>query len=208
MELRLGQFRSHAQAVIAADPQPVVLFGANGAGKTNILEALSLLSPGRGLRRAAAGDMARAPERIGWKIRAMVDTPGGPHEIETRAAADASRTVLLDGKPVAQTALGRVLRVLWMVPAMDRLWTEAASERRRFLDRITLSLEPAHAEVSLAYEKAMRERNRLLKDQVADPRWYAGIEAQMAKAGAEIHANRRSALTRLAAASAADSAFP
>jgi len=130
-------------------------------------------------------------------------TPKGFVHGRIEFAADGSgagRIVRIDGKAATQAALGRILRVLWLVPAMDRLWIEAAEGRRRFLDRITLSFAPDHAEAVLAYEKAMRDRNRLLKDQVSDPHWYGALESQMATAGAQISANRRAALARLAAA--------
>lgn len=131
------------------------------------------------------------------------------HELETWAEAGEARQVRLDGKAATQSALGRVMRVLWLVPAMDRLWIEAAEGRRRFLDRLTLSFVPDHAEVSLAYEKAMRDRNRLLRDQVTDAHWYRALEAQMAQAAAAIMVNRALALARLAAAQeGAASAFP
>jgi DNA replication and repair protein RecF len=117
--------------------------------------------------------------------------------------------VLIDGKPATQVALGRLVRVLWLVPAMDRLWIEGAEGRRRFLDRMVLSLVPTHAEAVIAYERAMRERNRLLKDGVGDPGWYAALEAQMAAAGAVLCANRRLTLKRLQAAQeGAETAFP
>lgn len=208
--LALNYLRSHRAARIEGDGRPVAIFGANGAGKTNILEALSLLSPGRGLRRAATEDLARAPDAIGWKIRATLETPHQSHEIETWAEpGQSSRGVRIDGKIAPQTALGRIGRVLWLVPSMDRLWLEAAGDRRRFLDRITMSLEPAHADAVLAYEKAMRERNRLLKDQVRDAGWYAGLESQMARFGAQIAANRALAVARLQAAQdGAETAFP
>jgi len=194
---------------MAFDGRPVAIRGPNGAGKTNVLEAVSMLSPGRGLRRAAAEDFARKPEGIGWKIRAEVEGIDAPHEIETGAEAGEAREVRLDGKAVAQVMLARVLRILWLVPSMDRLWIEAAEGRRRFLDRLVLSFRPDHAEVSLDYEKAMRERNRLLKDQVADPHWYGALEARMAGAAARIGANRAAALDRLAAAQdGAETGFP
>ena len=115
----------------------------------------------------------------------------------------------LDGKAATQGALGRLLRMVWLVPAMDRLWTEGAEGRRRWLDRTAMGFRPHHGEATLAYERAMRERNRLLRDRVADPGWYAALEAQMAEAGAQIAANREHALARLAAAQPeADAAFP
>ncbi len=204
-DLRLSHFRSHRRTALAFDGRPVAIYGPNGAGKTNILEALSLLSPGRGLRRAGADELARRPEALGWKLAATV----GGHEVESLAEGGAARTVLIDGKAATQAALGRIARVLWMVPAMDRLWIEGAEGRRRFLDRMVLSFVPAHAEAALTYDRAMRERNRLLKDQVRDPAWYAALEGQMAAAGATLWANRRAALAKLAAAQeGAATAFP
>lgn len=206
--LTLSHFRSHKAARLEFDGRPVALVGPNGAGKTNILEAVSLMSPGRGLRRAAAEDLARRPEGLGWKVSARVRGIAADHDIETGAEAGEARYVRLDGKAATQGALGRVLRVLWLVPAMDRLWIEATEGRRRFLDRIALSFMPEHAEVSLAYDKAMRDRNRLLKDQVTDVRWYAALEAQMVEAGVAVIANRQAALARLALAQDGGSAFP
>jgi DNA replication and repair protein RecF len=201
--LSLTHFRSHARTRLAFDGRPVAIIGANGAGKTNVLEAVSLLSPGRGLRRAGGDDLAERGHP-GWKVAA--DVAG--HEVETWAEGAEGRTVRIDGKAATQSALGRVLRVLWLVPAMDRLWIEAAEGRRRFLDRMALGFAPDHAEVSLAYERAMRERNRLLKDGVSDPRWHGALEAQMAEAAVAITANRDHVLARLAHVQDEASAFP
>lgn len=207
--LTLSHFRSHKRAVIDCDARPVAIFGPNGAGKTNILEALSLFSPGRGLRRASAQDMARRPEALGWKVTGHLHSLHQLHEIEIWSDEGTPRQVKIDGKAAAQTALGRVARVLWLIPAMDRLWIEGADGRRRFLDRMTLSFFPGHAELSLAYDKAMRERNRLLKDMVRDAHWYVALERQLAEAGAAIHANRLAALDQLAQAQQdAETAFP
>ncbi len=187
----------------------VALYGPNGAGKTNILEAVSMLSPGRGLRRAPVADLMRQPEALGWKISAELDSLSELHEIATWSEADAGRQVEIDGKKTAQTALGRIARIVWLVPVMDRLWVEGAGERRRFLDRMVLSFHPDHADVSLTYEKAMRERNKLLKDRVNDAPWYSALEAQMATAGAQISANRLNVITRLKAAqNKVETAFP
>ncbi len=199
-ELTLSHFRSHRIARLMLDPRPVALFGANGAGKTNILEAVSLFSPGRGLRRASAQDMARRPEALGWKLTGILQSLGQIHEIEIWSEEGAARQVRIDGKAAAQTALGRIARVLWLIPAMDRLWIEGADGRRRFLDRMTLSFEPSHAETALTYDKAMRERNRLLKDMVREPSWYLALEAQMAEAAVVIDRNRRMALAQIEAA--------
>ena len=208
--LTLSQFRSHRAGGVVFDGRPVAISGPNGAGKTNILEAISLLSPGRGLRRAASDDLARLPVSIGWKVQAEVRGLGGSsHKVETWAEGGGPREVRIDDKATSQTALGRILRILWLVPAMDRLWIEGAEGRRRFLDRMTLSFTPDHAEASLTYEKAMRDRNRLLKEGASDPHWYAALEAQMAEAGAQIMANRHAALARLVLAQqGVDTAFP
>ncbi len=207
--LTLSHFRSHRRAALHCDGRPVAIFGPNGAGKTNLIEAVSLLSPGRGLRRAAMDEIIRKPERLGWKVSATVRTPGSGHEIETWAEPGEARAVRIDGKAAPQIALARVLPILWLVPVMDRLWVEGADGRRQFLDRATMSFMPGHAAAVLDYEKAMRERNRLLKDMVRDAHWYAALEAQMARCGTEIDVNRRAAIAALTAAQAqAETAFP
>lgn len=203
--LRLTQFRSWAHLDIAADARPVAIHGPNGAGKTNILEAISMLSPGRGMRGAAPGDQARQGPGLGWQIRAEI----GPHAVATRALPGERREVTIDDKPGPQVALGRLLRVIWLTPAMDRLWTDPPEARRRFLDRVTLSFTPGHADDALAYDKAMRERNRLLRDEVRDAGWYRALEAQMADTGAAITRNRLDAIARIMAAQeGAETAFP
>mmetsp|Transcript_28737 Transcript_28737/g.54451 ORF Transcript_28737/g.54451 Transcript_28737/m.54451 type:complete len:367 (-) Transcript_28737:374-1474(-) len=207
--LTLSHFRSHKLARLSVDLRPVAIYGPNGAGKTNILEAVSLMSPGRGLRRASAEDMTRRPEALGWKLSAVLQSLGQVHEVETWSEHGAARQVRIDSKGAPQTALGRITRVLWLIPAMDRLWIEGAEGRRRFLDRMTLSFVPDHAQLSLEFEKAMRERNRLLKDMVRDPHWYAALELRMAETGAALHANRLAALTELERAQErAQTAFP
>ena len=209
LQLRLSHFRSHRYTTIETDERPVVLHGPNGAGKTNILEAISLLSPGRGLRRSGPEDMARRQEAIGWKVNASLSGPGGLQEIETGSQDNATRSVQIDGKPGSQLALARTVRVLWLVPVMDRLWLEGAGDRRQFLDRIVMSFVPEHGDASLSYEKAMRERNRLLKDQVDDRGWFDALEGQMATSGAAIVLNRTKTLARLAQAqNGAQTAFP
>ncbi|MTH65710.1 DNA replication/repair protein RecF [Paracoccus shanxieyensis] len=203
--LHLAQFRSWARLDIALDPRPVAIHGPNGAGKTNILEAISMLAPGRGMRGAAPGDQARKGPDVGWQIRATI----AEHQIQTRALPGQPREVLVDDKASPQVALGRLARVIWLVPAMDRLWTDAPEARRRFLDRVTLSFVPGHAEDALGYDKAMRERNRLLRDEVRDAGWYRALEVQMADMGAAITRNRLDALARIMAAQdGARTAFP
>jgi DNA replication and repair protein RecF len=208
--LSLRAFRSYERAEIALDGRPVAVHGPNGAGKTNLVEAVSLLSPGRGLRRAAPEDLAQRSGDGRWRVEAALAGPDGRHEVVT-GSEGSGRRVEIDGKAAPQAVLGDVARVLWLTPAMDRLWTEAAGDRRRFLDRLTMSLIPGHAETALAYEKALRERNRLLRDQVRDARWYDALEAQLAAHGERLTANRRDALGRLAAAQedeAGEVAFP
>lgn len=195
--------------MIDVSARPVALYGPNGAGKTNILEALSLLSPGRGLRRSSALDMTRRPEALGWKVTAILHTPEQVHEIEIWSETGSARQIRIDGKAKPQTELGRIARVLWLIPAMDRLWIEGAEGRRRFLDRMTLSMAPDHADHSLTYDKAMRERNRLLKDMVREPSWYQALESRMAEAGAAIHHERLRAIDAIAVAQAeAETSFP
>jgi len=168
-----------------------------------------MLSPGRGLRRATADEITRKPEAVGWKVSAVMQSLHQMHEIETWSEGGASRSVRIDSKSSTQVALGRVARILWLVPSMDRLWTDGAEGRRRFLDRMTMSFEPSHAQSVLTYDKAMRERNRLLKENQRDGAWYGALETQMAQAGAQIHANRNSALMQLIVAqTAAETSFP
>ncbi|MFQ5565578.1 MAG: DNA replication/repair protein RecF [Paracoccaceae bacterium] len=206
LSLKLAQYRSYDLCAIETGGASVALYGPNGAGKTNILEAVSMLAPGRGLRRAGAGEVIRRPGGTGWRVRAEVATPAGVIEIATgvEGAETARRSVEIDGKPATQTALGSHVRMVWLTPAMDQLWLDAAGDRRRFLDRIALGFEPGHAEVSLTYEKAMRARNRLLKEPGWGPgsngAWLAGLEAQMARAGARIARTRSASLIRLTAA--------
>ncbi|MEM8789995.1 MAG: DNA replication/repair protein RecF [Pseudomonadota bacterium] len=209
-ELRLNQFRSYASAVLEPDGASVALYGPNGAGKTNVLEAVSLLVPGRGLRRATSEELVRKPAGPGWRIRAGITGAEGDAEVMTGTEQDApGRRIEIDGKTAPQLALGRHLRMVWLTPVMDRLWLEGAGDRRRFLDRAALGFFPNHGEASLAYEKAMRERNRLLKDGVSDTAWLSGLEGQMSRQGAKIARARALTLSHLAAAqTAAESLFP
>jgi DNA replication and repair protein RecF len=201
--LQLAQYRSYDLCAIETGGASVALHGPNGAGKTNILEAISMLVPGRGLRRAGADEVIRQPDNLGWRVRAEVMTRTGAIEIATGVEGSEAtrRTVEIDGKPATQTALGQQVRMVWLTPAMDRLWLEGAGDRRRFLDRIALGFDPHHAETSLTYEKAMRARNRLLKEPKRDSgshgAWLGGLEAQMSRAGARIARARADSLIRL-----------
>jgi len=208
-QLTLSHFRSHKHSELACDARPIAIYGPNGAGKTNILEAVSLFSPGRGIRRASAQDMTRRPEALGWKLKGLLQAQTGQQEIETWSDQGAARQVKINEKSAPQTRLGELCRVIWLIPAMDRLWIEGAEGRRRFLDRTTLSFFPGHAEAALTYEKTMRERNRLLKEQIRDAHWYKALEDQMAQAAAQIHANRTATVDALTKAQAqTQTAFP
>jgi DNA replication and repair protein RecF len=208
-ELTLSHFRSHKLARITCGPLPVAIHGPNGAGKTNILEAVSLFSPGRGLRRSSAQDMTRRPEALGWKVTGILNAQDQLHEIEMWSENGAARSTKINSKPTPQNRLADLARVLWLIPSMDRLWIEGAEGRRRFLDRMTLSFFPGHAEASVTYEKTMRERNKLLKENVRDPMWYGVLESRMAETGALIHRNRQLCLGFLSdAQTRAETAFP
>jgi DNA replication and repair protein RecF len=195
--LVLTDFRNHAEAVLHPGRGFVVLTGDNGAGKTNVLEAVSLLAPGRGLRRAALSDMAR---QGGAGAFAIAATLGGDVEIGTgtQPTAPERRIVRINGASHSATALAEWLTVLWLTPAMDRLFVEPAGERRRFLDRLTLALRPDHASHANRYEAAMRARNRLLAEEGPhDNAWLTALEAQMAEHGGTIDAARRETIAAL-----------
>jgi DNA replication and repair protein RecF len=206
--LSLSDFRSYADAVIAPGPGLIVLTGENGAGKTNLLEAVSLLSPGRGLRGASLAEMARSGGSGGFAVAARLPEV----EIGTGilAAAPERRQVRVNGAPASATSLSEWLSVLWLTPAMDRLFQEGAAGRRRFLDRLVLALEPSHAMHSARYEAAMRARNKLLSEVgPPDEAWLAALEARMAEHGAAIADARRRAVAALSErlAEAPDSPF-
>lgn len=195
--LVLTDFRNHRDAVLTPCAGFVVLTGENGAGKTNVLEAVSLLAPGRGLRRAPLAEMVRQGAAGGFGVAASL----GDTDIGTGTQPDAleRRLVRINGAAAAATALAEWVTVLWLTPAMDRLFVEGPGERRRFLDRLTLALAPGHAHHSTRYEAAMRQRNRLLADEApADPEWLSALEARMAEHGAEIDTARRAMVTALA----------
>jgi DNA replication and repair protein RecF len=200
LRLTLAQFRSHALTALAPEGRSVALTGPNGAGKTNLLEAVSMLSPGRGLRRAEAAELARAPGALGWRVRAEAATGGGTVSLSVSGEPGGAKRVEIDGKAASQTALGAQVPMLWLTPAMDRLWIEGAEGRRRFLDRMALAFFPGHAEAAARYDKAMRERNRLLRDGPADPAWLDALEARMAAEGVAVARARAAARARLEAA--------
>jgi DNA replication and repair protein RecF len=192
-----------------------VLWGPNGAGKTNLLEAISFLSPGRGLRGAAAAEVGRrAPgEAQGrpWSVSAVLAGPGGETRVGTGLeAGGARRLVRIEGETVPPGRLAEVLRLVWLTPQQDRLFLEGGSERRRFLDRLAFAAEPTHAAAAADYEKAMRERLRLLTDGPNDPVWLDALEARAAASGAALAAGRARTVARLQAEidARADRPFP
>jgi len=205
--LNLFNFRNYAQCVLALDGRSVVLTGQNGSGKTNVLEAVSTLTPGRGLRGAAFNDLARLSGDGSWAVSARLALKGEDISIGTgqnprlvgAANGSGSRSVRIDGATSGSTgALAEYVQILWLIPAMDGLFTGAGSERRRFLDRITASFDSAHRPRLNQFERAMRQRNRLLDNGERSSRMFAAVESQMAEIGTAIAAARLEALERLA----------
>jgi DNA replication and repair protein RecF len=204
IRLSLTDFRNHAGADMTAQAGLVALYGDNGAGKTNILEAISLLAPGRGLRRAPLGDMVRDGAGGGFAIFAEIQAGAdlAPVALGTgiEPAHPGRRIVRINGAAAAAASLGEWIAVLWLTPAMDRLFVETAGNRRRFLDRLVLALDPRHAQHSNRYEAALRARGKLLTDlATADGQWLASLEAQLAEHGAAMDAARQHMLTALSA---------
>jgi DNA replication and repair protein RecF len=204
--LHLTNFRSYAVGELAVSGTSVVLAGPNGAGKTNVLDAISLLSPGRGLRGAKLAEHTRkgptASEETLWAVAATVTRGGTDHEIGTGLTqASASRQVRLNGAAAQSSAdLGDIVQLIWLTPAMDRLFIESAGGRRRFLDRLVLGFDAGHARAATRYETAMRERARLLKYGPRDPSWLEGLENEMAQSGIEIARARALTVERLSGA--------
>jgi DNA replication and repair protein RecF len=204
--LHLTDFRNYASLSLTVGPAPVVLTGTNGSGKTNLLEALSLLTSGQGLRRAPYPELARmgAP---GWAVAARLNTPLGGVDIGTGltpqsdTAGRSGRVVRIDGATQAGSgALGEHVEVLWLTPAMDGLFTGPGSERRRFLDRLIAALDPSYRSLLGQFERAMQQRNRLLADEVREPSRFEGFERIMAETGVAVAAARAFAVAELAAA--------
>lgn len=212
MRLTLTDFRNYHFLRLDTDPRPVVLWGENGAGKTNVLEALSFLAPGRGLRRARLSEVTRhgAAPGTSWGVAATVARPDGPVTIGTGTEPGTERRIVrLDGRTAkSQAALAEVFSAVWLTPAMDRLFQEGAAGRRRFLDRLVLGFDPAHAGRASGYEHALRERARLLRLGRADPTWLAQLEADMAARGLAMAMARRATVARLQATMSEGGAFP
>lgn len=217
--LKLTDFRNYDSAELVFDGRSVVLTGPNGAGKTNILEAISMLSPGRGLRGARLDELTRRvspeqppnglekrPEKRHWAVSSVLTRDDEDVRIGTGLDPDnlaTKRIVRIDGQSASGPgALAEFFSVVWLTPALDRLFAEGATQRRRFLDRLVLGIDPGHSGVASGYEKAMRERQRLL-DAMAkngtrlDEAWISALEAQMAEAGVALAAARAHFVARL-----------
>ncbi|GMN12643.1 DNA replication/repair protein RecF [Altererythrobacter sp. MTPC7] len=187
--IALSDFRNHAASALEGTARFNLLVGENGAGKTNVLEALSLLAPGRGLRRAPLGEIARASGAGGFALSALLSPADGGENVHLQTSTapmrPGRRRVRINGAEASAIALGEWLAVSWLTPAMDGLFTASAGERRRFMDRLATALDPSHARAASRYEAALRERNRLLSDErEPEPAWLDGIEAQLAQHGA------------------------
>lgn len=200
--IRLTAFRNYETATLVFDGRHVVLTGENGSGKTNLLEALSLLSPGRGLRRAVYADAVKAGTDAGFSVFAQVEGMEGEVEIGTGIGPGVeagSRKVRLNGTEAKSAdELLDHLRILWLTPAMDGLFTGPASDRRRFLDRLVLSLDPAHGRRAADFDRAMKMRNRLLEERSGDAAWITSVEAQMAGLGVAMTLARSEMINLLA----------
>ncbi|WP_260924460.1 DNA replication/repair protein RecF [Novosphingobium sp. 9] len=201
--LLLSRFRNHRETALEGTAQFNLLVGENGAGKTNVLEAISLLSPGRGLRRAALADVPSQQGDGGFGVSAALITPGGdPVRLGTGISPErpGRRLVQVNGAESPALRLAEWLSIGWLTPAMDRLFVDSAGARRRFLDRLVLALRPDHAAHASRLESALRERNKLLSDDRApDPRWLDAIEQQIAEAGAMVAQARADMIARLEA---------
>ena len=202
--LQLSSFRNYATSDLSGlSGGPVVLCGANGAGKTNVLEAISFLSPGRGLRTAKISEiqnrdteMTAAP----WSVSALIESAYGPVRIGTgRDGAEDKRIIRINGEAAkgGQAAMTEYVSVIWLTPQMDRLFADAATGRRKFLDRMVFAFDPGHSGRTTRYENAMRQRSKLLQIGNTDPAWLDGLEATMAETGVAIAAARQDFIRRL-----------
>lgn len=213
VRLSLGDFRSYPDALIEAGSGIVVLTGDNGAGKTNILEAVSLFAPGRGLRGSPFRDMARTGGVGGFSVAARLIPAAGEAPVDlgtgTEPATPDRRIVRINGAASPSTGLGEWLSIVWLTPAMDRLFADAAGERRRFLDRLVLARTPMHAHHATRYDAAMRQRNRLLAgDDEPDGDWLSALEVAMVEHGRALAEARQALVEELGARIADEKAGP
>jgi len=195
--LSLRNFRSHKNLELDLNSNFVFFSGPNGVGKTNILEAISLFSPGRGLRGANLNDLKSISSSVNWKLFSVFQVAEELLEVEICLDDDGKKTIRVDGKKKPLIYLGNILKIIWLTPSMDRLWTGVASERRKFLDRIVMNFFPDHPRDCLFYEQALRKRNQLFKENQTDLAWFSAIEKQMAEIGYRIDVNRRKVINIL-----------
>lgn len=203
--LSLRAFRNYASLDLHEIPGGMIaLTGPNGSGKTNLLEALSLFVPGRGLRGSETGEIqnTHSPDQA-WQIAANWESFSGAVRLSTyREPGADKRKVRINGAEQSQSALGEWLTLLWLTPAMDTLFRDAPGTRRRFFDRMTASFDPAHTGRLTRYDNAMRQRNKILQEAAEkgrnpDPAWLTAIEIQMAETGTAIAAARLHFLEKL-----------
>jgi DNA replication and repair protein RecF len=202
--LKLSNFRSYRQAALDLEGRTALFLGANGAGKTNILEAVSFLTPGRGLRRATLEDVAATEGDGSWAVAAEIDGAMGEAALGTGIEAplgdeNPQRKSRIDREPVSSaTAFAEHLRVIWLTPEMDGLFLGPASERRRFLDRLVLAIDAEHSARVSGLDRALRSRNRLLEEQNFDSKWMDAIEHEVAELAIAVAAARAETVKRLA----------
>lgn len=202
--LKLRNFRCYDYVALdSLSSGLVVLYGVNGAGKTNILEAVSLLAPGRGLRGARVRDIQKqndAPQS--WAVSARIDNKYGSTTIGTGVKPQTEkRVVRINGENAkSQSALSEYLACIWLTPQMDRIFLDSSRERRKFLDRLVFAFDPGHSGRVIRYENAMRQRSKLLSEGKGDPAWLKGLESQMAETGVAIAAARLEFAQRLQSA--------
>jgi DNA replication and repair protein RecF len=201
--LRLTHFRNHPALELVPEGKNVALTGPNGAGKTNLLEALSLLTPGRGLRRAPYADLAQTDGDGSWAAAAELDGASGPAAIGTGVEPSENETggrrCRINGATVSGPgAFADHLRIVWLTPSMDGLFAGPAGDRRRFLDRLVLAVDPEHGARVSAFERALRSRNKLLEDGASDARWLDAVEHETAELAVSVAAARIDSVARLA----------
>jgi DNA replication and repair protein RecF len=215
-QIKLTNFRNYHAASLEIDTTTVVLVGANGAGKTNLIEAISFLAPGRGLHRSTLDEVAFSEGDGSWAVSAEIEGALGLATLGTgidRPPDDGAvlRKYRIDREPVASaSAFADHLRVLWLVPAMDSLFAGAPSERRRFLDRLVLAVDTEHGSRVNALDRSLRSRNRLLEEPRPDAHWLDAVEHETAELAVAVASSRAETLHRLEAvlANRKDSTFP